>query len=85
MNLTYRKRFYSGDLNVRAGYTYEQEVDGRGNRFGEKASRSYLLARGLDPDEAVSQAVATATVLLERHFHPGMGQRILLHAGPTQA
>ena len=44
-----------------------------------------LLARGLDPDEAVSQAVATATVLLERHFHPGMGQRILLHAGPTQA
>lgn len=47
LNLTYRKRFYSGDLNVRAGYTYEQEVDGRGNRFGEKASRSYLLARGL--------------------------------------
>jgi LPS-assembly protein len=47
LNLTYRKRFYSGDLNIRAGYTYEQEVDGRGNRFGEKASRSYLLARGL--------------------------------------
>ncbi len=47
LNLTYRKRFYSGDLNVRAGYTYEKEVDGSGNRFGEKASRSYLLARGL--------------------------------------
>jgi LPS-assembly protein len=47
LNLTYRKRFYSGDLNIRAGYTYEQEVDGRGNRFGEKANRSYLLARGL--------------------------------------
>jgi LPS-assembly protein len=47
VNLTYRKRFYSGDLNIRAGYTYEQEVDGRGDRFGEKASRSYLLARGL--------------------------------------
>ncbi len=47
LNLTYRKRFYSGDLNVRAGYTYEREVDGRGNRFGETANRSYLLARGL--------------------------------------
>ncbi|CDM25993.1 Phosphomethylpyrimidine kinase [Castellaniella defragrans 65Phen] len=41
-----------------------------------------LLARGLDPAEAVPQAVATATALLERHFHPGMGQRILLHAAP---
>ena len=47
LNLTYRKLFYSGDLNVRAGYTYEREVDGRGNRFGEKANRSFLLARGL--------------------------------------
>ncbi len=47
LNISYRKRFYSGDLNVRAGYTYEKEVDGRGERFGERASRSYLLARGL--------------------------------------
>ncbi|MDY0308563.1 MAG: bifunctional hydroxymethylpyrimidine kinase/phosphomethylpyrimidine kinase [Castellaniella sp.] len=41
-----------------------------------------LLARGLDPDAAISQAVTTTTTLLERHFHPGMGQRILLHAAP---
>ena len=39
-----------------------------------------LLARGLDPDEAIPQAVTSATALLARHFHPGMGQRILLHA-----
>ena len=39
-----------------------------------------LLARGLDLDEAIPQAVTSATALLARHFHPGMGQRILLHA-----
>lgn len=37
-----------------------------------------LLARGLTIDAAVPQAVTTATALMERHFHPGMGQRILL-------
>lgn len=47
LNLTYRKLFYSGDLAIRAGYTYEKEVDGRGNRFGRATNRSYLLARGL--------------------------------------
>src|SRR5690606_8271744 len=41
-----------------------------------------LLARGLDPDQAIPQAVAASSALLERHFHPGMGQRILLHAQP---
>lgn len=41
-----------------------------------------LLARGLPPDEAISQAVASAGAILERHFHPGMGQRILLQAAP---
>ncbi|MGB3276916.1 MAG: bifunctional hydroxymethylpyrimidine kinase/phosphomethylpyrimidine kinase [Castellaniella sp.] len=44
-----------------------------------------LLARGHGPDEAISQAVTTATALLERHFHPGMGQRILLHAAAHDA
>ena len=47
LNLNYRKLFYSGDLSIRAGYTYEKEVDGRGNRFGQATSRSYVLARGL--------------------------------------
>ncbi len=41
-----------------------------------------LLARGLAPAEAIPQAVTTATALLEHHFHPGMGQRILRHATP---
>ncbi|WP_368643514.1 hydroxymethylpyrimidine/phosphomethylpyrimidine kinase [Castellaniella ginsengisoli] len=41
-----------------------------------------LLARGIAPADAIAQAVPAATALLERHFHPGMGQRILRHAAP---
>ncbi|WP_269716843.1 LPS-assembly protein LptD [Caulobacter sp. NIBR2454] len=46
LNMTYRKRFYSGYLEARAGYTYERDVDGNGERFGERTHRSYLLAKG---------------------------------------
>ncbi|WP_322999372.1 bifunctional hydroxymethylpyrimidine kinase/phosphomethylpyrimidine kinase [Castellaniella sp.] len=38
-----------------------------------------LLARGLDPSEAVQQAVAAAAPLMAHPFHPGMGQHILQH------
>lgn len=38
-----------------------------------------LLTQGLDPADAIPRAVDTATTLLDHHFHPGMGQRILLH------
>ncbi|HEY8574608.1 LPS-assembly protein LptD [Phenylobacterium sp.] len=46
LNVQGRKRFYSGDIEVRAGYTYEQDFDGRGQKFGEETHRSYLLASG---------------------------------------
>jgi LPS-assembly protein len=47
LSATYRKRFYSGDVSVRAGFTHERDVDGAGNRFGSSEYRSYVLARGL--------------------------------------
>lgn len=46
LNLRYRKRFYSGIVDARLGYTYDRDFDGAGDRFGEKTSRSYILARG---------------------------------------
>lgn len=46
LNLEYRKRFWSGQLNARMGYTYEQRFDGRG-KYGNSASRSYFLGDGL--------------------------------------
>ncbi|HEX7386002.1 MAG TPA: bifunctional hydroxymethylpyrimidine kinase/phosphomethylpyrimidine kinase [Castellaniella sp.] len=41
-----------------------------------------LLARGEDPQAAARQAVTASGAMLSRHFHPGMGQRILLHTTP---
>ena len=46
LNLEYRKRFYSGNVDVRAGYTHDQDVTGKGVRFGDDTSRSYILGRG---------------------------------------
>ena len=46
INLRYRQRFATGDLDVRAGYTYERDLEGSGTRFGELTSRSYILASG---------------------------------------
>jgi LPS-assembly protein len=46
LNLHYRQRFAAGDLDVRAGYTYEHDLEGSGTRFGDLTSRSYVLARG---------------------------------------
>lgn len=46
LNLEFRKRFYSGLLQARVGYTYERRFDGQG-KFGDRTSRSYILAQGL--------------------------------------
>jgi LPS-assembly protein len=52
LNLAGRKRFYSGQVNARAGYTYEHDLRGDGDRFGDRTSRSYILADGaFDIDE----------------------------------
>ncbi|HLI66308.1 MAG TPA: LPS-assembly protein LptD [Caulobacteraceae bacterium] len=46
LNLDWRKRFYSGQMDVRAGYTYETDFDSEGHRFGPLKSRGYVLANG---------------------------------------
>ena len=55
LNLRYREQFYSGAIDIRTGYTYEQEFDGH-TKFGDDTSRSYILAKGafrLDPQWTV--------------------------------
>lgn len=42
----YRERFYSGQLDARFGYTYENEFDTNGNLYGSDSSRSYILGEG---------------------------------------
>lgn len=52
LNLEYRQRFYSGEINARFGYTYEKDLDSNGSRIGDNTHRSYVLANGLfDIDE----------------------------------
>ncbi len=46
LNLDYRERFYSGQIDIRAGYTYEKDFTGDGALFGDMTSRSYILANG---------------------------------------
>jgi LPS-assembly protein len=46
LNLRARKRFYSGMVDARFGYTYDRDFDGSGDKFGDRTSRSYILAGG---------------------------------------
>lgn len=46
LNAEYRKRFYSGQMEARVGYTHEEDFGSNGERFGDQTSRSYILADG---------------------------------------
>lgn len=47
LNGEVRKRFYSGDVDVRFGYTHARDFDGKGNELrGTSTDRSYVLGRG---------------------------------------
>lgn len=46
LNGQFRERFYSGDVDVRFGYTHDQDFDGKGQKFGDNTNRSYILSRG---------------------------------------
>jgi LPS-assembly protein len=47
LNVDWRRRFYSGVVDLRAGYTYERDFDSGGNHFGPLTSRSYVLGSGV--------------------------------------
>jgi LPS-assembly protein len=52
LNVNYRKRFYSGTIEARGGFTYDKDFDIHGDRFGQSTARSYILANGkFDIDE----------------------------------
>ncbi len=42
----YRERFYSGEADIRFGYTDEHEFDNNGSYYDYLTSRSYILAQG---------------------------------------
>jgi LPS-assembly protein len=70
VNLDYRKRFWSGQIDVRGGYTYEKLFDANG-KFGDRTSRSYILANGrFDPNDKWAWGFG-----LERASDPGLFTR----------
>jgi LPS-assembly protein len=49
VNLEWRKRFYSGQVEARFGYTHDQDIqtiNGDLKKIGTNTSRSYVLAKG---------------------------------------
>ena len=49
VNLEWRKRFYSGQVEARLGYTHDQDIqtiNGDLKKIGTDTSRSYVLAKG---------------------------------------
>jgi LPS-assembly protein len=49
VNREWRKRFYSGEIEARAGYTHERDletINGDLRKVGDDTSRSYILAKG---------------------------------------
>jgi LPS-assembly protein len=46
LNAEYRKRFYSGQIDIRGGYTYARQFDSNGKPYDDLTSRSYILGSG---------------------------------------
>lgn len=46
LNIDYKRRFYSGTVDIRAGYTYDRDFTSGGDKFGALTSRSYILGSG---------------------------------------
>jgi LPS-assembly protein len=46
IKVDYRKRFFSGYVDLQSSVTYEQEFDSDGNKFGDDSLRSHLYGSG---------------------------------------
>ena len=46
LNMQYKRRFYSGDLNVQFGFTNDKFFDNAGQKWGTSETRDYLIADG---------------------------------------
>ncbi|CAN5148556.1 LPS-assembly protein LptD [soil metagenome] len=46
LNLNWRKRFYSGGIDARVGYTHDQDFNTQGAPVGPDRNKAYILASG---------------------------------------
>lgn len=47
LNLEWRRRFYSGTIEARVGYAYDQDFNSEGVKFGPERTKAYVLGSGL--------------------------------------
>lgn len=47
LDLDYRKKFFSGAVNINTSFTHEAEFDSDGERFGEEKFRGHIYGNGL--------------------------------------
>ncbi|MGH1420866.1 MAG: LPS-assembly protein LptD [Hyphomonas sp.] len=47
IDLDYRKKFYSGAVNINTSFTHEADFDSEGERFGEEKFRGHIYGSGL--------------------------------------
>jgi LPS-assembly protein len=98
LNVDWRKRFYSGAIDVRAGYTYEQDFNSEGDKLGNATSRSYILAKGQfainnnwdwgftaerASDPLIFDRYAVADPFLERGLYSADDRRLISQAYTT--
>jgi len=57
LNVNYRKRFYSGMLEARGGFTYDKDFDIRGDRFGKASARSSKCCRAGSGSRSMAAAM----------------------------
>jgi LPS-assembly protein len=89
LNLEWRERFYSGQMDIRAGYTYDQDFDGHGRKFGDSTSRSFILADGqfdLSQDWSWGFGVERASdpLIFEKYSTPNVFDDRGLYSTDTQ-
>jgi LPS-assembly protein len=52
LNTEYRQRFWSGQMEFRAGVGYDQDFTSKSGKFGDETTRSYILGEGaFKPDK----------------------------------
>ncbi|MEZ5954586.1 MAG: LPS assembly protein LptD [Hyphomonas sp.] len=80
MELDYRKRFYSGSIDINTSFTHEADFDTNGDRFGDEKWRGHLYGSGrfaLSPEWQWGFGVETQTDdLYDRRYDiSGQGER----------
>ena len=69
LTVDWRRRFYSGSVDVRAGYTYERDFDSHGNKFGSLTKLPFKAFRTQHFVQSDKRMVVTRADPVRRVVH----------------